>query len=106
MGFRRKMKKLISLVLGLGMVMGLHVPFIAGGSSEMRVNNNWQTIATAPSGIASWYIDEANVLWGTGGWSSGQHVLLGDGLAQRRASYVRIMENVAYIAFVSDGRTT
>ena len=77
--------------------------------SAAGISHNWQTVATTPSGRATWYIDDNDVLWGMGGshvTEIGNVLLLGDGIAQRRTEFVKIMENVQYIAFVNDGMTT
>jgi len=90
-------RKVVGLVLGLFMAMGLAVPVLA------------RPIAQAPSGMGTWYIDENNVLWGMGGGrrdAAGTDFMhLGDGQVGVRNEFVPIMENVASIAFVNDGLT-
>ena len=95
---RSAFKKVVSLVLGLVMMMGLYVPIVA------------RPIAQAPSGTGTWYIDENNVLWGMGGGrrdaEGAELIHLGDGQVGLRNEFVPIMENVASIAFMNDGLTT
>ena len=98
-------KKVTSLVLGLFMVTGLAVPVMA---RQLEVENDWQTAVISPSGMAVWYVDQDNVLWGRGGRPNSDYISLGDGtdITGVRPNFVRIMENVDYIAFVNDCPTT
>ena len=95
-------KRIIGLVTVFVMCLGLAVPVLAAQAPTPDV----RTIATTPSGMATWYIDQNNVLWASGGWFDGQHIMLGDGIAQRRTNFVRIMDDVQSIAFISDGSNT
>jgi len=98
-------KKFISLVLGLVMIAGFAVPVAA---QQLAIENNWKTAVISPSGMAIWYVDNDNVLWGRGGRPNSDYISLGDGanISGVRPNFVRIMENVAYIAFVNDCPTT
>ena len=98
-------KKFISLVLGIAMSLGFAVPITA---RQLEIENDWKTAVISPSGMAVWYIDNDNVLWGRGGRPNSDYISLGDGadISGVRPNFVRIMENVAYIAFVNDCPTT
>ena len=95
-------KRIIGFTMALVMCLGLAAPVLAAQTPTPDI----RTIASTPSGMATWYIDQNNVLWASGGWSNGQHIMLGDGIAQRRTNYVRILDDVQSIAFINDGAST
>jgi len=103
-------KKLIGSALAF--VMMLTAGFSVSATAQpLSAQNDWKTIAISPSGLMTYYVDDNNVLWGMGGrydnWAPATFApMLGDGISTRRTSFVPIMENVDYIAFVQDCPTT
>jgi len=96
-----KFKRFIGVLAVLVFAMTFAAPALA---RQLELENDWKTAVISPSGMAVWYVDSDNVLWGRGGRQGSDYISLGDGadISGVRPNFVRIMENVAYIAFVND----
>jgi hypothetical protein len=92
-------KRIISIVAALVMCLTSVMPIFAMPAVPMSDGANapmpGQTIAADRVGIASWFVCENNILWGSGG---DDDIFLGHGGAPTtRGNYIQIMDNVVSV---------